>query len=127
MVDINQLEKEIEGWTRTLGIHNRQGPKKSMQNANAFAHAYASAHIAYENGRLVSNMLGNGREYRSFLTGSAKAMIGRPNWSLSGVFRDGHRDMFNNHVGNQIARYAKRHGLPKGALGYLVARQARSD
>lgn len=55
------------------------------------------------------------------MAGTYKALAGTPNWSLTGVFRDGHRDMFNNHIGNQIAEYAKQHGLPKEALGYLVA------
>lgn len=60
------------------------------------------------------------------MTGSYKALTGAPKTSLSGVWRDGHRDMYNNHIGNQIAQFARKYGLPKEALGYLVADAVKS-
>ena len=121
MVDILRLNSEINDWTSHFGIENFAGPNRTQRDKNAFAHAYASAHIAFENGWAISNVLGTGREYRSFVTDTYKALTGEKGYSVEGVWRDGHRDMFNNQVGNAIADYVERNGLPKASIGYLVA------
>lgn len=51
MVDLNRLEAKVNDWTEAMGIKNFQGPDESLQFKNAFAHAYASANIAYDNNR----------------------------------------------------------------------------
>jgi|GEM_PF-4333639 len=121
IVDLDRIEEEIDSWTTEFGIENLQGPQESLQHKNAFAHAYASAVIRYDHGVIFSRFLGNSREYRTFLTDTYKTATGREGFSLSGVFRDGHRDMYNNHIGNQIGQLAREYGLPRDALAYLVA------
>ena len=90
------------------------------QHKNAFAHTYASAVLRYDNNQAYSNFWGTLREYRDFGTGSYKAVRGEPNYTLNGVWRDGHRDLYNNHIGNQIAAFAKKNDLPREAIAYLV-------
>ncbi|MDA4844004.1 hypothetical protein [Hoeflea poritis] len=64
--------------------------------------------------------MGGLREYKSFAGGSWNALRGKYRYSLDGVWRDGHRDLYNNHIGNQIAAYAKENRLPRKAIAYLV-------
>lgn len=124
-VDLNRIEKEINEWTKSLGIHNKQGKRRRDQHLNAYAHAYASAVINYDSpqivGRYVANILGNGRELKSFAEDSLKAIRGAPRYTLEGVWRDGHRDLFNNNVGVRMGDYARKNNIPREAIGYLVS------
>lgn len=118
--DIDALTNEINKLSDRFKIRNEQGPKKKDQHKNAFAHAYASAVLRYENNLAYSNFGGTLREYKEFPVGSYKAIRGKKGYTLDGVWRDGHRDMYNNHIGNQIAAFAKKNSLPREAIAYLV-------
>ena len=118
--DIDALNDEIDNLSDRFKVRNEQGPKRKDQHKNAFAHAYASAVLRYENNPAYSNFWGTLREYKDFVGGSRKAIQGKKGYTLDGVWRDGHRDLYNNHIGNQIAAYAKKNGLPRKAIAYLV-------
>lgn len=81
MVDLSKLNSEVNEWASYYGIENFSGPNRTHQNKNAFAHAYASAHISYASGWAVSNVLGAGREYRSLVTDSYKAIDGEKSYT----------------------------------------------
>lgn len=115
------LENEVNEWTDHYGIKNKSGPNKSDHNKNAFAHAYSSAAASYDLGTFSSYVLGTGRELNDAFSYSLKAAKGVPGYSFSGSLRDGNRDLFNNHVGYQIADYARANNLPREAIAYLTA------
>ena len=124
-VDLDEIARQARNLARKFELKNESGPNRREQNENAFAHAYGSAVIGYDN-PAKSWMLGEGRELWGFMSGSYRALTGDKNYDLSGVWLDGQRDRFNNYVGNQIAWYAKQHGLPKEAIPYLVADAVRT-
>jgi hypothetical protein len=119
MPDVADLERQVNDWTKYFGIKNSL--KTGMQDKNAFAHAYSSAQLVYDGGQTYSHFLGDAREARSYVTDSWKAVVGTKGYTVKGVFLDGNRDEFNNLVGRQIAQYALENGLPRSALGYLIA------
>ena len=120
-VNLTELNNEVNQWTASLGIQNSSGPDGRDQNKNAFAHAYVSAHIAYDYGHIISNLAGDYREDKGLASGFFYALMGKENYTFDTVTLDASRDRYNNRVGNEIADYANSHGLPKEALGYLVA------
>jgi len=118
--NINEIDREVDEWSRRLSIKNRQGARKSDQDKNAFAHAYASGVLSRDLGWLASGSGGLLREIRGYVSGRWKASNGVRKYTERGVRKDGLRDMYNNVVGLQIGEYAKANGLPREAIGYLA-------
>lgn len=117
--DIYDIEDQVNSWTKGLGIKNSL--KTGIQDKNAFAHAYSSAQLVYDGGKFYSDVFSEGREYRDFVAGTWKAVTGVKDYTVKGVFLDGNRDEYNNTIGQQIAKYALANGLPRSAVGYLIA------
>ena len=76
---------------------------------NASAHAYVSAAIALHHGEFLASLFGEGRELRTFL------------FDKNSSLEDGRRDIFNNRVGIEIAKFAIANKLTEEDLGPLVA------
>lgn len=83
--DIDALNDEIDNLSDRFKVRNEQGPKRKDQHKNAFAHAYASAVLRYENNPAYSNFWGTLREYKDFVGGSRKAIQGKKGYTLDGV------------------------------------------
>jgi hypothetical protein len=124
MADIIALNDEINRLGVELGVEN--GSKGEDQDLNAFAHAWASAVIAYEEGPHAAAVLGTAKEGWGLLQQLGKVITGEPLETLGDVLRDTTRDQYNNDVGILIAGYALKNGLPREAIAYLVLDALRS-
>ena len=75
-----------------------------LANTNALAHAYLSAWITIDHGRIQARMLGDGRE----------RWEPGPDW-------DTFKDLWNNKVGRRIGEYVKHNNLPPDVVPALVS------
>jgi len=73
---------------------------------NAFAHAFASAHLTYHTGPNFAKEVGDAKEVPQPWNGSAR-------W-------DAYRDLFNNEMGRQIGFYARRRNFSREQMEDLL-------
>jgi len=121
----SDLSAELNSIKEEFGLTNWRPHELSgetIDDYNAYAHAWMSAAIAFDKHSYTAETLGDLREARSILTDAwAHLSGGDPALpTFRGSILEGNRDLYNNEIGLQIAQYAQESNLPRSYIKYLV-------
>lgn len=109
---LNALGGGLDTFQQQYQVFNGNG----QSDFNASAHALTSGTIALHLGEPVATLYGEGREARTRIS----TLFSEGRLLNEGEMRDGLRDVFNNRVGNEIAKYASENNLGELALAHLA-------